>query len=78
MTIAADSSRLFFCAHQNSLAFRLQVLATFTGNVWDIKVEEGSKVEANDEVLVLEAMKMEHPVLSPSSGVVKKVKVSQG
>ena len=35
-------------------------------------------VEEDDVVIVLEAMKMEIPVVAPSSGKVKEIKVSTG
>jgi acetyl-CoA carboxylase biotin carboxyl carrier protein len=35
-------------------------------------------VEENDQVAVLEAMKMEMPIVAPISGVVKEVCVSGG
>lgn len=56
----------------------LQVAADFTANVWDIKVKAGDRVEAEQVLVVLEAMKMESPVLAPASGMVKKVCVQQG
>jgi len=35
-------------------------------------------VEEDDEVIILEAMKMENPVYAPESGVVKEIKVEVG
>lgn len=41
------------------------------GTVVKIAVEEGSRVEAGDLVIVLEAMKMEQPLTAHKSGVIK-------
>lgn len=48
------------------------------GKVIEILVEVGQSVEEDDEVIILEAMKMENPVYAPESGVVKKIKVEVG
>lgn len=55
-----------------------QVNAAFTANVWDIKVEVGDNVTKDQPLLVLEAMKMESPILSPRDGVVKAITAAQG
>ncbi len=44
----------------------------------DIKVKVGDKVKEDDEIAVLEAMKMEMPIVAPAAGVVKEIKVSIG
>jgi biotin carboxyl carrier protein len=48
------------------------------GKVLDVLVGVGDSVNENDELLVLEAMKMELPVVATSSGTVKEVKCSKG
>lgn len=55
-----------------------QVRSAFTASVWDIKVAVGDKVSEEDILVVLEAMKMESPVVAPCSGTVKAVRVAQG
>ena len=55
-----------------------EILAPLAGKVWDVLVEVGSKVEEDDEVLVIEALKMENTVYSPSAGTVKEIKVKKG
>jgi acetyl-CoA carboxylase biotin carboxyl carrier protein len=54
------------------------VKAHITGTVWKIEVEVGDEVEEDDEVVILESMKMEMPVEAPSDGVVKEIKVEEG
>lgn len=48
------------------------------GKVVEILVEVGKSVAEDDEVIILEAMKMENPVYAPESGVVKEIKVEVG
>jgi biotin carboxyl carrier protein len=38
----------------------------------------GDKVKEDDEIAVLEAMKMEMPIVAPAAGVVKEIRVSVG
>jgi biotin carboxyl carrier protein len=47
--------------------------APMPATVLAIRVAEGQRVERNDVVMVLEAMKMELPVRAPRDGVVKRV-----
>ena len=48
------------------------------GKVLKIEKKAGERVEEDDVVVVLEAMKMEIPVVAPVSGTVKEIKVSPG
>jgi len=48
------------------------------GKVLKIEKQVGDAVEEDDVVIVMEAMKMEIPVVAPSSGKVKEIKVSAG
>ncbi|MFZ0478072.1 MAG: biotin/lipoyl-containing protein [Terriglobales bacterium] len=48
------------------------------GVVIKVNVEAGQSIQANDLIMVLEAMKMETNVTAPSSGKVKNVRVAQG
>ena len=48
------------------------------GKVHDVKGNVGDVVSENDEVLILEAMKMELPVVATSSGTVKEVRCNKG
>ena len=54
------------------------VIAPMVGKIVDIKVKVGDQVKEDDEIAVLEAMKMEMPIVAPASGVVKEIKVSVG
>lgn len=54
------------------------VKSSIQGMVLDIKVQAGQKVAAGDTLLVLEAMKMENPVVSPVDGTVTEIFVENG
>ena len=54
------------------------VLAPLAGKIWQGLVEDGTKVEEDDELIVIEALKMENTVYSPSAGTVKEIKVKKG
>ncbi|MGD2127118.1 MAG: acetyl-CoA carboxylase biotin carboxyl carrier protein subunit [Desulfobacteraceae bacterium] len=55
-----------------------EITAPMGGKVIDVKVSVGDTVNENDEVLILEAMKMELPVVATASGTVKEVKCNKG
>ena len=48
------------------------------GLIVDIKVESGQKVKTGDEIVILEAMKMENPIVAPKDGTISAIKVSKG
>ena len=48
------------------------------GTVWKVVTKVGQNVEAGGTVLIVESMKMEIPVDSPSSGIVSELFVSEG
>jgi biotin carboxyl carrier protein len=48
------------------------------GKIVSVSVKVGDRVEENDQVAVLEAMKMEMPLVAPVSGKIKEVFVSAG
>jgi acetyl-CoA carboxylase biotin carboxyl carrier protein len=54
------------------------VTVPMVGKIVSISVKVGDRVKENDEIAVLEAMKMEMPVVAPSSGLVKRICVSAG
>jgi acetyl-CoA carboxylase biotin carboxyl carrier protein len=54
------------------------VLAPLAGKILAVLVEPGSKVDEDDELAVIEALKMENHVYAPSGGTVKEIKVKIG
>ena len=55
-----------------------EVRAPFSGKVLSLAPEVGSSVEDDDEVLVLEALKMETVVYAPCDGRLKEFSVKVG
>ena len=56
----------------------VNVKSEIAGNVWKIQLKPGDKVEFEGEIMILESMKMEIPVLSPMGGTIKEIKVAEG
>ena len=54
------------------------VRAEITANVILVQVEAGQQVAEGDELVILESMKMEIPVLAPVDGIVAEVALSAG
>ncbi|CAD7701958.1 unnamed protein product [Ostreobium quekettii] len=55
----------------------VKVLSRVMGNIWDILVKEGDKVDVGQTVIVLEAMKMEYAITTPSAGTVRAITVER-
>jgi acetyl-CoA carboxylase biotin carboxyl carrier protein len=55
----------------------VEILAPMPGKILQVMVKVGDKVAEDDELLILEAMKMENPIYSTADGVVKEVKVKK-
>jgi propionyl-CoA carboxylase alpha chain len=54
------------------------LVAPMPGKVLQVLVQTGQAVRAGETLLVLEAMKMEHPVKAPHDGVVTELRVAAG
>ena len=54
------------------------VEAPMVGKVLKVEKQIGDRVEEDDVVIVMEAMKMEIPVVAPTSGTVKEINVAPG
>lgn len=55
-----------------------EVTAPVSGNVWKILVKVGDAVQAEDELMILEAMKMENPIYATADGKIAAIKVAVG
>ncbi len=54
------------------------VLSTMGGVVDSVRVSVGQSVGQGDEILIIQAMKMNMPVLAPHAGKVQSIAVKQG
>jgi acetyl-CoA carboxylase biotin carboxyl carrier protein len=54
------------------------IVAPMGGKIIDVKVKVGDAVNENDEVIILEAMKMELPIVATESGHVKEIRCKKG
>lgn len=54
------------------------VKAPMPGIICEIKVKPGDSVIEDQEVLTLEAMKMEMPIVSTAAGTVKTIQCNKG
>jgi acetyl-CoA carboxylase biotin carboxyl carrier protein len=55
-----------------------EVIAVMAGNVWKVLVKVGDQVEEGQDVVILESMKMEIPIVAEFDGTVKEVKLNEG
>ena len=55
-----------------------KIEAPMPGLILELNVKAGDDVEENDNLLILEAMKMENVITSPRQGKIKSVVVSKG
>lgn len=55
-----------------------KIVASMAGNVWKIVKNVGDAVAEDEDVVILESMKMEIPIAAESSGTVKELKVAEG
>jgi biotin carboxyl carrier protein len=56
----------------------IKIVTEVAGRVCGIPVEVGGSVADGDDVVVVEAMKMEIPVASPTAGTLKSLLVKLG
>ncbi len=55
-----------------------EIGANIPGNIVKVLVAEGDKVEANQPIAVIEAMKMETNILTPIAGTVGQINIKEG
>ena len=56
----------------------MEIKAPMPGKIASIPVNVGSQVQEEEEVIIMDAMKMEIPVYAPEDGVVKEIKIKEG
>ena len=56
----------------------VKVNASVPGHVLRVEASVGQSVKAGDNIVILEAMKMEIPVVAPQDGTIASIDVSEG
>lgn len=56
----------------------IEVKSSLPGKVYKVEAKVGQAVKAGDTIVVLEAMKMEVPVVAPEDGTVASINVGVG
>ncbi|MBQ1396691.1 MAG: acetyl-CoA carboxylase biotin carboxyl carrier protein subunit [Eubacterium sp.] len=65
-------------APQAPAAGGTEVTCGTAGKVWKLSAQPGAVLKAGDPILILEAMKMEIPVVAPEDGTLDAILVSEG
>ena len=55
-----------------------ELRAPMVGRIIEVLVEPGAQVDAEDEVLVIESMKMQIPITAPRAARIGEIRVSPG
>ncbi len=55
-----------------------EVLCPMPGKIWKININVGDQIEVDQEVVVLESMKMEVGVFAEDAGTIKEILVKEG
>ncbi len=53
------------------------IVANMPGTIAEILVSVGDSVSIDEELIILEAMKMENPIMATANGIVKEIKVNE-
>ena len=56
----------------------IKVESDVSGSVWKLTAKAGDAVEAEDQIAIIESMKMEIPVLAPRAGTIARFLVAEG
>ena len=56
----------------------MEVKSQIKAIVWKVLKETGDSVKIDDEIIILESMKMEIPISSEVNGKIKSIEVSEG
>ncbi len=59
-------------------AAHIDVNSPILGTIFSIKVTQGDEVRAGQEVIIIESMKMEHPVEAGADGIISAMYVTEG
>jgi biotin carboxyl carrier protein len=71
-------SKKFIARKPYKPANQKSILSFIPGTVLEILVKEGQGVKNDDDLMILDAMKMQNKLKSKSDGVIKKIMVKKG
>ena len=54
----------------------MEIHAEMVANVWQVRAAVGAELAGGDEIVILESMKMEIPVVAPVAGRLVEVRVA--
>jgi biotin carboxyl carrier protein len=57
---------------------KVVVKSEIAGKVWKIESKVGDQIDEEGQIMILESMKMEIPVLAPRGGLLKEIHVAEG
>lgn len=57
---------------------KVVVKSEIAGKVWKIESKVGDRIDEEGQIMILESMKMEIPVLAPRSGLLTDIHVAEG
>ena len=57
---------------------KIEVTSEVTGNVWKVQARVGDVLAEEDVIMILESMKMEIALPSPTDGVVTQIVLNEG
>ena len=56
----------------------MDIKSVVTGTVYQLEVATGDQVKSGDDLVILESMKMEIPVMVDTDGTIKELLVGEG
>ena len=56
----------------------IEARSEVSGSVWKILKKPGDAVSADEEIIIVESMKMEIPVIAEDAGTVREILVREG
>lgn len=57
---------------------KIEVKSDVTGVVWKILVAAGTSLSEDDQIILVESMKMEVPIIAPEDGMLVEILVGEG
>ena len=57
---------------------RKEIRSEITGSLWKVLKKPGDRVAEDEELMILESMKMEIPILADASGILVELPVQEG